>query len=97
MEQETTDTSKQCNEASCKKVIEYAEEAYRLIEREEYKPLYEIIKRDENDPGVEIGFWLGEDNATAFFLTAIYFFLPKTQEFPQIICMIQKKSISLQL
>lgn len=22
-----------------------------------------IIKRDENDPGVEIGFWLGEDNA----------------------------------
>lgn len=41
MEQETTDTSKQCNEASCKKVIEYAEEAYRLIEREEYKPLYE--------------------------------------------------------
>ena len=55
-----------------------------------------IIKRDENDPDVEIGFWLGEDNATAFFLTAIYFFLPKTQEFPQIICMIQKKSISLQ-
>lgn len=32
---------KQCNEASCKKVIEYAEEAYRLSEREEYKPLYE--------------------------------------------------------
>lgn len=22
-----------------------------------------IIKRDENDPGIEIGFWLGEDNA----------------------------------
>lgn len=41
MEQETTDTSKQCNEASCKKVIEYAEEAYRLSERDEYKLLYE--------------------------------------------------------
>lgn len=41
MEQETTDTSKLCNEASSKKVIEYAEEAYRLSEREEYKPLYE--------------------------------------------------------
>ena len=23
-----------------------------------------IIKRDENDPDIEIGFWLGEDNAT---------------------------------
>ena len=33
-----------------------------------------IIKRDENDPGVEISFWLGEDNATAFFLTAIFMF-----------------------
>lgn len=32
---------KQCNEASCKKVIEYAEEAYRLSEKEEYKPLHE--------------------------------------------------------
>lgn len=41
MEQKSTDTSKQCNEASCKKVIEYAEEAYRLSEREEYKSLYE--------------------------------------------------------
>lgn len=36
-----------------------------------------IIKRDENDPGVEIGFWLGEDNATAFFLTAIFIFSPQ--------------------
>lgn len=36
-----------------------------------------IIKRDENDPGVEIGFWLGEDNATAFILTAIFIFSPQ--------------------
>lgn len=41
-------------------------------------------------------FGLAKTMPTAFFLTAIYFFLPKTQEFPQIICMIQKKSISLQ-
>lgn len=36
-----------------------------------------IIKRDENDPGIEIGFWLGEDNTTAFFLTAIFIFSPQ--------------------
>lgn len=41
-------------------------------------------------------FGLAKTMPQAFFLTAIYFFLPKTQEFPQIICMIQKKSISLQ-
>lgn len=38
-----------------------------------------IIKRDENDPGVEIGFWLGEDNATAFILTAIFIFSPQNR------------------
>ncbi len=41
-------------------------------------------------------FGLAKTMPQAFFLTAIYFFLPKTQDFPQIICMIQKKSISLQ-
>lgn len=55
-----------------------------------------IIKRDENDPDVEIGFWLGEDNATGI-LPGGYFhvFFPKQKETSQIICMIQKKSISL--
>ena len=56
-----------------------------------------IIKRDENDPGVEIGFWLGEDNANSILPGGYFhFFFPKQKETSQIICMIQKKSISLQ-
>ena len=33
-----------------------------------------IIKRDENDPGVEISFWLGEDNATGILPDGNLFF-----------------------
>lgn len=37
-----------------------------------------IIKRDENDPGVEIGFWLGEDNANSILPGGYFhFFSPK--------------------
>ena len=33
-----------------------------------------IIKRDENDPGVEIGFWLGEDYAISILPDGYFIF-----------------------